>query len=350
MDSQGLRALSEEISREFAPRLEHTALVLYDRDPGHLQAQWYVAPEDLIRARSLFPVDGEGLHQILRLRCLDQDGKAEVVASAPQASGVLKGEGEECFDLQGDGAEYECELGLESDHGGWVLLARSSRIRLANPSLPSPRSLPEASDIQARETLQGKACGPFELEDIPVEAALAAVSEPLYPVFPNLVLDDAPAQSRPASGAEVLGQVQARDRKTEGPLDVLKSPVPHPDTAVGAPLDAALEAMPPPLLPSSPNLRTPAPDMPGPRYDPRAALSSASVPGIQPQLADMEVQVELIVQGRALPCSTVDLFGQSVSVGDDGRFYIRRPIDDPTLLSLLLGGQPLKAQVVPESE
>jgi len=37
-EARTLRTLAEE-SREFEPRLEHTALVLYDRDPEHLQAQ-----------------------------------------------------------------------------------------------------------------------------------------------------------------------------------------------------------------------------------------------------------------------------------------------------------------------
>ena len=53
LDGAELRALSEAISRDFAPQLEHTALVLFDRDPEHLQAQWYVTPEELAQARSL---------------------------------------------------------------------------------------------------------------------------------------------------------------------------------------------------------------------------------------------------------------------------------------------------------
>lgn len=414
-DAQALRALAEEIAREAAPRLEQTALVLYDRDPGYLQAQWYVMPQALAEARCLFPGDGADLRQVLRLCRLDRDGHTQVVASTPQGSGASEGIGEDGFALPGDGygggAEYSCELGLESDAGGWLLLARSNRVRSADRGLPEPpRTTPIPDDPQTRtqNTSPATAEEPSELGDIPVEAALAAVGEPLHPVFPNLELDDAsiPAE-HPAPSEEASVQIQPEDRKPESPPSILHDPAPHLETGAETPADDPVEAalaavgeplypvfpnlesddelpghppslgeaagqawsqdrgpeslsgipqylgsypetttdlppgvdlvdMPPPLLPSSPGLGLGTDDMPGPLYDPRAALSSA-VLFTKPPMPDLELHAELIVHGRAAGDSTVDLFGHPIRVGADGNFYIRRPIDISALESLAVG-------------
>jgi len=215
-DAQGLRALAEEISREFAPRLEQTALVLYDRDPEHLQAQWHVTTQALAEARDLFPGDGADLRQVLRLCRLDQDGRAEVIASTPQGAGASREAGQNDFALHGDGTEYVCELSLESDAGGWLLLARSNRIR------PGPRIAPAPDAGQARHAGDGMARGPDGFE---VEAALAAVGGPLHPVFPNLE-PDAPPPGHPAPLGEALDQTRPRDLGLFMP-DVSGDSAPH---------------------------------------------------------------------------------------------------------------------------
>jgi len=144
-DAQALRTLAEEISHAAVPRLEETALVLYDRDPGYLQAQWSVTPQALAEARRWFPSDGSDLRQVLRLCRLDQDGRAEVVATSPQGFGASEETSEEGFAVPGDGAEYSCEVGLESDAGGWLLLARSNRVRSGDRRL-SPSGIVPAPD------------------------------------------------------------------------------------------------------------------------------------------------------------------------------------------------------------
>ncbi|MCG6861371.1 MAG: DUF4912 domain-containing protein [Chromatiaceae bacterium] len=350
LEARGLSAVAAEISRVFAPQLEHTALVLYDRDPEHLQAQWYVTPEELAQARSLFPGDGTGLRQVLRLCRLDQDGKAEVAESVPQGSAGSEGEGQQGFALSGDSAEYECELGLESEDGGWILLARSGRVRLANRSLPPPPRAPEPSRTGPEDAFRSQAPTPIELDGVKVDAALAAVGEPLYPVFPDLELEDSPPAASFAPMKKAYRDFQARDRRTEIPHRPPESRVPHQETVPGLPLEADLATMPPPLLPSSPDLGAPAADIPGALYDPRAALSSASLRGVQPQWGDIEIRAELIVQGRAPPRSTIELFGHPVTVGEDGRFYVRRPIEDQSLLSLVIGGHPQSGIEVREPE
>ncbi|WP_133510384.1 hypothetical protein [Candidatus Thiosymbion oneisti] len=223
-DAQTLRALAKEISRVAAPRLEETALVLYDRDPGYLQAQWYVTSEALTAARRLFPGDGTGLRQVLRLCRLDREDRIEIVASLPQGSGASEGAGEDGFALPGDGAEYSCELGLESDAGGWLLLARSNRVRSADRQLPPSRTTAVPDNPHAWNAPLATAEQPKEIEAMPVEAALAAVGEPLHPVFPNLELDDAPPPGHPAPPEETPGQARLQDREPESPSGILEHP------------------------------------------------------------------------------------------------------------------------------
>lgn len=336
VDTRHLRNIAEEISRTYAPQLEHTALVLYDRDPNHLQAQWYVTPEELAQARSVFPGDGASLRQVLRLCRLGQ-GRPEVVANVPQGLGGAKSEGEEDFALHDNGAEYECELGLESDDGGWLLLARSNRIVLADRSPPPAPAVPAPRVSQTREPPDGDGWSPNTGEDGLVEAALAAFGEPLFPVFPNLEPDEIPAPQPSLPAQEARGNGQILEQMPKARHDSLEWPEPDPQTLTSLPPGAHLAPMPPPLLPSGPEPREAlSTEMAGARYDPRAALSSATL-GHGVHLSGMEIEAELIVQGRATPDTTVDLFGLPVAAGADGRFYIHRPIDDPALLSLALG-------------
>jgi hypothetical protein len=344
LDSQALRTFSEEISRDFAPQLEHTALVLYDRDPEHLQAQWYVTPEELAQARCLFHDQAASARQVLRLRRLARDGKAEVVDSVPQQSGESKRDGQESFALQGDGAEYECELGLESDTGGWLLLARSNRITLPVGSPPSSNIPLTPRNSRIRESSQGgKIQGPSGPQDMLVEAALAAVGEPLYPVFPNLELnpEDSQARLRPPPSGENASRAETRSGIAQSPDGTVPQSRLDGQIPDSAPPVTGLGAMPPPLLPSTPDRERP-PDLAGTLYDPRAALSSATPRGSQSERFDLEIRAELIVEGRASPGSTVELFGHVVPTGEDGRFFIRRPVEDPMLLSLAIVRPPVQ--------
>lgn len=349
LDSDALRAVSEEISRDFASQIEQTALVLYDRDPAHLQAQWYVTPEELAWARGAFPGGGAGVRQVLRLCRLDQDGRSEVVASAYQRTGRLEREGLEGFPLPEEGTEYECELGLESDGGGWLMLARSNRIRLTDRTLPSSAFEPVPINLPVQSAEQGNATKYQDLETIPVEAALAAGGEPLYPVFPNLEPEEMRAPERPFPAEELLGKAQAPDQKPGYPSGPAQQTAPDLQPGGGS-VEAALASMPPPLLPSSQGQPGKPGGLPGALYDPRAALSSAALRGVPPPGLGMEIEAELIVRGRTHPGSTVELFGYLVPVGEDGRFYIRRPVEDPKLLSLATIRGPKPGQGDPESE
>jgi len=175
--------------------------------------------------------------------------------------------------------------------------------------------------------------------DAPVEAALAAVGELIYPVFPNPDLGDVPPPGYSESPEVVPGQSWLQDWRLGSPSGISQDPVSYPETATDLPPGAELVDMPPPLLPSSPGPDTATADMPGPLYDPRAALSSAVLSGgASPPLPDLELHAELILHGRAAAGSKVDLFGHPIAIGTDGRFYIHRPIDISALEPLAAGG------------
>jgi len=172
-----------------------------------------------------------------------------------------------------------------------------------------------------------------------IEEALAAIGESLYPVFPNPDLGDVPIPGYFGPLGEAPGQVWLQYRGLEIPSGIPQDSAPCPEMTTDLPPGAELIDMPPPLLPSSPKPDTAPADMPGPIYDPRAALSSAVLSSAAPTpLPDLELHAELIVQGRAAAGSTVNLFGYPIVVGADGRFYIRRPIDISALESLAVGG------------
>lgn len=335
LDAEALRVLSDEIDRDFGSELGRSALVLYDLDPMHLQAQWYVTPQEVVQALGAFPGDPADLSQVLRLCRLDQDGRSQVVETSRQGTGSAPCRGQEGFRLAGDGASYECELGLESGNGGWLLLVRSNRIQTSAPAVSAPEIGSPAGEIQALHQLQ---ILDDELQGVPVEAALAAVGRPLDPVFPNTgPVIDPPAWRRTSGAAEVPGRKEAVARAAQALPDRIPESTPDGNGAAEDTVSRASDSMPPPLLPSDPDLGRRTGEMPGPLYDPRAALSSAALRGREPRGSDLEVWAELVVQGRGRPGARVELLGLPVRVEADGRVSVRRTVDANLLLSLALG-------------
>lgn len=334
LDAQTLRLLAAEIAQDFAPELGCTALVIYDTDPAHLQAQWNLAPEDVAHAFDAFPKDPPDLRQVLRWCRLGPDGQSQVVATSYQGKGPAPSWGQEGFTLPGIGGAYECELGLESADGGWMLLVRSNRIQLAVAACPTPEPGTSDGEAQTRGQRQIRA---DEAPQVAVEAALAAVGETLDPVFPNpgLVIDPASLRcSLPKTDPHRDGP---RDQVPQTPLDPIREPAPGNGSGYAGSLLPTTERMPGPQLPLDPNSGLQAGMMPGPLYDPRAALSSAALRVHAPWGNDLKVQAELVVHGAGQPGARVELFGLPVRLGADGRFAVRRTVDAALLLSLARG-------------
>lgn len=349
-DLERLRALSLEINRRFPPRLDHTVLVLYDLDPEHLQVQWSILAEDLAKACGAFPCGPADLRQVLRLCRLDGEGRAEVVDRDVTMASASTLHGHRCLAPEEPDAEYECELGLESTDGGWLMLVRSNRVRLAGPK---PMEQGDAEEADRAHTLGAEGEGSADLDKLgrrQVEPALAADGESLYPVFPS----PSTADDVPAAWLEVAisrsGADAPENLGTEAPPNSGERSYPPPGPVQSVPPAHDSAAMPPPLLPSTQHLAQSPSDTSLPRYDPRAALSSAALHGAAGKPAELDMQAELVVQGCARPGALIDLFGLSIRVGEDGLFSVRCPIADPVILSLALGGHPAAPPRGPEQQ
>jgi hypothetical protein len=349
-----LKAVAEEIRREFPLVLERSGLIIYDVDPHHLQAQWQLSADDLARAQSSFPAGGHKIGLLLRLRRLLPDGTMEEVASLSRKAGTAGLQGQALFEVQEVDAAYQAELGLASEDGGWLLLERSNQLQPARSVRVSVRprvvgqatavpvhrepwdqggdSLAEAVPIEGRITLremdrESSAEGSVADRESVVEPALAASSAPLEPVFP---LPIQVGRLAPIPPSERKGPFAWEDA-TPGPASEQPWNLQAPQAPAAGGENASWADLPPPLLPS-----TQPPEGADHVYDPRGALSSRELSGNRATSAALEVHAELRIWGRASPGSTIDLFGVTVRVGADGYFSLRRYLEDPALVSRAL--------------
>lgn len=336
-EHERLRTLAEEINRQLSPRIEQTTLLLYELDPERLQAQWYVTQDDFARVRAVFPGEPADLRQALRLCRLDSEGRAEVVERAVTAASCETLQGYQRFAPDQVDAEYECELGLESAGGGWVMLVRSNRVRLAGRDIPPGGISAELGRRQAPAQRGERTEGGDGFGEPRVEPALAAEGEVLYPVFPHPGSVDRDSGIRPALEDRARAEGSNKGSARSLPERAEEGRVRGQGGGADAVSGSDWSEMPPPLLPSTWN-QSPA-DGSIPRYDPRAALSSSALRGSVRMQAELDVDAELVVRGQAAPDTLIDLFGLSVRTRKDGRFSISRPVSDPLVLSLALGGQ-----------
>ncbi|MEA3278518.1 MAG: DUF4912 domain-containing protein [Pseudomonadota bacterium] len=346
LDSFALRAVAEEINREFPLVVERSGLVLYDVDPHELQAQWQVTDENLAYARSTFPVGAAGVRPVLRLRRVGDDGRVEEVAFAPQQMQRSALRGKARFAVDAPGATFEAELGFASEDGGWLSLLRSNRVRVARPSgqpTPAPADVRGPSEVEAslRDAAEIRSEAPEPSE----EAALAAEGQPLAPAFPLAGrAEEGMALKHPLRRETIHPDARAHE-ETAGPPAGESRAAP----GSGGPGSSSQTSLPPPLLPST---------QPGAVsaswftsfHSPSMAISSRALHGAPSQEKELEVHAELLIYGRARPGSLIDLFGQGLRVGPDGHFFVRRPLTDPQVLAQALSADAPKSSGESDAE
>lgn len=310
---------------DLPPAGSGTGMVLCAVGSRRLQARCELVPDDLRHAREAFPRDVEDVRVVVRLWRVSDNGSREEAAIAPWGTKTSGLQGEVCFELHDDGGLFESELGLESADGGWILLARSSPVR------QSPATVVGSPLVTEDDERKG---GEGEL-DLAVEAALAAADQPLEPRFPDPVRDGGDEATRsappldataavPVGGVALLVQAPASELTRAGRrTDERSLPAPaHHETE-------ALGPLPPPMLPSSRDAALPAGAAPMTCYDPSRAGSAGERPGGPGQRSGMEVHADLLIYGSASPGTLIELFGRNLRVGADGRFSVRRPLEDP---------------------
>jgi hypothetical protein len=262
------------------------------------------------------------------------------------------------FRVPEHGADYVAELGLTSHEGGWLLLARSNRVRPPGPVDWPVACAPAATADEAgapaldesgsagtrasttREAQDVSAPGPSpgraEEPPAPFDPTLCDSGLRLPPVFPN------PARgSGWAPGSPFLRVITALEKmggeSPSVPLPVRRSTDAGPGGAVanapeahgGAHRDAAVVGE---QAPPGSGSRRETEELPVfPSYDPAEAVSSRTLVPRGAGRPCFELRVELLVYGEAEPGSLVRLFGQEMRVGPGGRFYLRRLLDYPAL-------------------
>lgn len=300
-----LRAISEEITREFPLTGEQSGVVLMDVDPRRLHAYWNLGSETLQRAQADFATAGQKTHLVLRFRELPEP-ELDAHRSGTLPLEVFDRElrdarGRVEVEVREGGGRYQAELGLTADDGGWKSLARSNSVQMP-PAGPSPEP--------GMATLNVAAVQPSADTAEEGGSPLAANADERLPMA-----DDPSLRS--------------------GPPEVLEPEFPNP-----APLEQVPAVQPSavqrvePVVPPAPNAYFEAlgfPDLTATaRRHSSAVLSSSN-------LGELEIHVELHIHGRAKPGRELFLFGKRIPMAPDGTFDVRRVLDPESLLLPLPG-------------
>lgn len=299
-----LRAISDEITREFPLTGEQSGVVLMDVDPHRLHAYWNLWSETLQRARADFTAAGYKSHLVLRFRELpDQEADAHHSGTLPLEAfdrELWDAQGHVEVEVRGAGERYEAELGLTADDGGWKSLARSNRVRMPPAGLsPEP----------GMETLNVAAALP------PADAAEESGNPPAAEAAEGLPMADDPS---------LRG----------GPADVLEPEFPNPVPPERVPTaEFAAAQQVEPDVPPAPDSYFEAAGFP----DLAAAVKGFSSSALSsPSLGELEIHAELHVHGRVRPGRELFLFGRSIPLAPDGTFHVRQVLDPQSLLLPLL--------------
>jgi len=376
-----LRKVTAEIEQAFPLVARHTGLVLFDVDPHRLQVQWQVEPWHLEQTRQAFPAGTSDVQPELRLIRLDAPGDRRIAAvlSPPIETGETDGSAR--FDVSDHGVTYQVELGLASGDGGWLLLARSNQVKLPWPvgsSVSSRRggdlpgvidrersideeaavsegdSLPQAGKTRKSETHMAKRPAGVGQPSV-FDPTLADSGARLIPVFPHP--RPRSAWSPPVGFLQVIGVLDAVEPESEAvPLPVISQPVPEAMKDVAGPResDHLSEDMPSLRLPSALHQESESSasgELPVfPSFDPYCAVSSSHLPVDMASGPETEMYAELLVYGRATPGSSIRILGQSLTVGPNGRFFMRRTLDDTRLAGEVSFPSPSGENEEPQAE
>jgi hypothetical protein len=283
--------------------------------PWRVHVLWSVPEEQWRTAQAALP-HGHDVAPVLRFFDL-----TPMSASAPRPHPpfdvAVTGAANGWFvDVWKDGKTYVAEFGLRSGDR-FVTLARSQPVEMpvAGPSpdigadwapvlRPDPGP-PPAAPVSPRP---------------PIDLTL-----PLFPARPPP--SDLPAVADVPDGHPGFPEIQPEDAASvaAGRAEAAALAAAGLDAETGAFADGPV----PPFddfAPSSDAYRPPSDPVLSP--DNIVTLSSFALG----QTADLEINAELLIHGRARPGSVLSLFGRPVTVAPDGTFSVRRPLPHGALL------------------
>lgn len=292
--------------------IHDTALVLEAGASGEALVHWHLEANDYIGIGLAFAAASGAPAAVLRLRRLRADGGAEVAAEARLHLRSYQGDGDRHFAVGHETAQFEAELGLTNETGGWLLLARSNQLLLGAGAVPPP----------ARETIRPQvtpAHSPSavlpEVNEIEVATAIAPTQRTAIAVVTS---GDPRLDAPPMPLAPVFPLPSTVDHHLFIEINEQRP------TASGIHAEPSASAN--PQLP----LREPLPlQIPTQIY----GRASARHP-------DLVIEAELRIHGWGAPNSDIDLFGQRYRIGAGGRFQLLLRVDDATLLAEALCQHP----------
>ncbi len=264
--------------------------------------RWSVSDTAWAHLDSEFPGNIGTTRPVLRLRLVHCNGRVQEIASRDIGRANSAREGAVIIPLEVTG-EYDAELGLVSEDGGWLALTRSGRLSFAGPT-PHETTAPPP---------------------VPAPAAPTPLAHNGRPVATPAPARDPEAWDRHPDGA------------VSPPWGLL--PVNREAHAPAAAEARALEQGHGTSPSSAATLTAPGPGLStgenrgrGPATGGYATRTRGS--------EGPEVQVELLVYGSAPPGTIIDLYGRQLKVGPGGAFALRIPIQDTQLLGRALAEHP----------
>lgn len=296
------------------------SLVLDMPERGTLRIRWSVSAGAWAGLDAEFPARAGVTRPILRLRQVGDHGLAKEIACKVLGSLAMARSGLVVVPGLTAPGDYEAELGLASDDGGWLMLLRSA---LAQPVIEraGPPTLPSSPRIGGgeggrRERASGARVPTHDPSTGNVQGwGLLPEGVGAPPLTATAQRND--SGSLPMLGGHGPDDPVGQDRAEAGGL---------PPPASSSPTMGEAQAVPPRSM------------TPGWAEGPAAAGY-----GSAPRRPDgLEVRAEIVVYGSAPPKHLVDLYGRPLQVGPGGGFALRFALTDPHLLRQALAkAQPL---------
>ncbi len=286
-------------------------MVLFQTEDGALELHWDLDGMDLSDARAAFRHGTHTPDVQLRLNRLSGSGDASpvMVGTIVDVGGLTHGVAR--YTEIGSRGPHQAEIGLASEGGGWVLLARSNRLDATGPlgriALPRAGADRSAMSPGERRPTWDDTPAPCAKGRAAPDGGIPATIHAPGGRFTVDALATSAGIAPPAEGAESARR--DRDFLVFAPLDESNAPAGSLPTEAG---EASV----------------------------RASRLGGSGPIRHRPAGESGLHAELLVQGHAAPGSLLDLGGHGYRVGPGGRFELRIPIADEPLIRSLLASLP----------
>jgi hypothetical protein len=326
--------LLESITTEAALPAGRTELILVEIDPHRAHAYWNIEPEKMASGRTL----------VMRVYDVTSTGDPDHPDQSFDVE-IQGAQGRWYLDFWRDERTFVADIGYRNSAGGLDVLARSNHVTTppAQPAgewitlehkdpngNPVCTELPLAAPMPAEERVPEVVAAP--IEPVPLSDPKFPLLEWLEQQLEDEVFSPAEAAGESAVAIEEVEENIPREPELFPTAEEIADLVVENRAAIEA-YYSAVEALPPPSVSEvqrnadvsiDDHHRETAPEAP-PALEEFIGISSHEHKRSD---AEIEVNLELHIYGRARPNSEVSLYGQIIKVGPDGTFSIRKKLPD----------------------